>query len=54
MFDFPQDSIRCLELSNDVTVKQTAAEQSDVEYSGTLVQLFRIELIRNVLHEILK
>ncbi len=33
---FPQDSIRSLELPNDVIIEQAAAEESDVQHSGAL------------------
>ena len=53
-FYFPQDSIRCLELSNDIVVEQLAAEKSDIQDTGTLAQFFCIEVRRDGLHEFLE
>ena len=54
MFYFPQDSIRCLELSNDIVVEQAAAEESNIQDTGTLAQFFRIKVRRDGLDEFLE
>ena len=49
MLNFPQDSIRRLDLSNDIILKQAAAEESEVQDPGALAKLLAIELRRNAL-----